>query len=131
MLYASTQETPKVKYTWKVKNEKFEADLDIAEFIDVKGWKALGNKLGDFKALTVKSLETAKPEKKAAIKPAPPVEEEEMEDEMPVEKAKAAAPEKKKPAAGKAEETDSPEKKYGPGDSIDFDIEDNGQVKLF
>ncbi len=131
LLYASTQETPKVKYTWKVKNEKFEADLDIAEFIDVKGWKALGNKLGDFKALTVKSLETAKPEKKAAIKPAPPVEEEEMEDEMPVEKAKAAAPEKKKPAAEKAEETDSPEKKYGPGDSIDFDIEDNGQVKLF
>ncbi|HMQ61178.1 MAG TPA: DNA gyrase/topoisomerase IV subunit A [Flavilitoribacter sp.] len=131
LLYASTQETPKVKYTWKVKNEKFEADLDIAEFIDVKGWKALGNKLGDFKALTVKSLETAKPEKKAAIKPAPPVEEEEMEDEMPVEKTKAAAPEKKKPAAEKAEETDSPEKKYGPGDSIDFDIEDNGQVKLF
>ena len=31
----------------------------------------------------------------------------------------------------KSTETDSPEKKYGPGDSIDFDIEDNGQVKLF
>ncbi len=132
LLFASTQEAPKVKYAWKVKNEKFEADLDIAAFMDIKGWKALGNKLSDQKVLTVKALETAQPEKKTKPKAAAPVEEEEEPEEViKVEKIDPAPEEKKKTPGPKPKGSKKQVEKFGPGDSIDFDIEDNGQVKLF
>ncbi len=49
LFYATTDEDPAVKYSYKEKKEKIEEILDIAEFIDVKGWKALGNKVCDGK----------------------------------------------------------------------------------
>ena len=45
LFYATTDEDPSVQYSYKDKKEKIEEILDIAEFIDVKGWKALGNKV--------------------------------------------------------------------------------------
>ncbi len=92
LLYASIDETPKVKYSYRMKNEKFEEEVDIAEFIDVKGWKAIGNKLTEAKATSIKEVETPKPKAKT-------------KKDLP-DKLKA-------------------------GDSIDFDMEDNGQTKLF
>lgn len=63
LYYASTHPTPKVKYSYKTGGEKKEEVLDFAEFIDVKGWKALGNRLIDHKILKVTQIhESIKPE---------------------------------------------------------------------
>lgn len=94
LLYASTEEVDQLIYSYRTKDGKVDENLDIAEFMDTKGWKALGNKLTDYKVSTVKEV---KKEKKT---PTP----------------KTAADQKDKLQAG---------------DSIDFDLEDNGQTKLF
>ena len=49
-------DNPTIEYSFKAKNKKEVAQLDFASFIDVKGWKALGNKLMDYKVLTSKLL---------------------------------------------------------------------------
>ena len=72
LYFASTSENPVVKYSYKAKNEKQELELDLAEFIDVKGWRALGNKLGEFKVLKIgemRGTETsaASPKKKGSL----------------------------------------------------------------
>ena len=45
LYFASMKKNPVIKYSVKVKNIKEEYELRIADFIDVKGWKALGNRL--------------------------------------------------------------------------------------
>lgn len=54
LYFASSQEVPVVDYVFKQGGNKEEITLNLAEFIDVKGWKAIGNKLGEFKLLSVK-----------------------------------------------------------------------------
>ncbi len=95
LYFASVHEKPKLNYSYRVKGGKEEGTVDLAEFIDVKGWKALGNKLIDKKISSFKDL-TPKPPK---LDP------------------KAAAKAKKD--------------KLSAGDSIDFDVEGNGQTKMF
>jgi topoisomerase-4 subunit A len=60
LYYASLSEQPKLKYSYKANRKKVEDVLDINDFIDVKGYKALGNKLGEFKVLKVEELEAEK-----------------------------------------------------------------------
>ena len=95
LYFASVHENPKLSYAYRVKGGKEEGTVNLADFIDVKGWKALGNKLIDKKISSFKDL-TPKP---------PKVEQ------------KAAA----KATKGK----------LSAGDSIDFDVEGNGQTKMF
>lgn len=87
LLFASVEETPHIKYTMRVKSQRIPGELKIAEFIDVKGWRAIGNKLSDQKLTGVKEVKPPKKDQKS-------------------EKLKA-------------------------GDSIDFDVEQNGQTKMF
>ncbi|MEM7106313.1 MAG: DNA gyrase/topoisomerase IV subunit A [Bacteroidota bacterium] len=54
LLFVSTDKKPIVSYKVKTKKGTKEHQVNMAEFIEVKGWKALGNKLGDFKAMSVK-----------------------------------------------------------------------------
>jgi topoisomerase-4 subunit A len=49
LYFASISKNPKVNYTYRADNTTHEKELEINSFIDVKGWKALGNKLGEFK----------------------------------------------------------------------------------
>lgn len=53
---ATTSEYPTVNYTFKKDKELHEYELELAGFIDVKGMKAIGNKLGDFKILKITEL---------------------------------------------------------------------------
>ncbi len=53
LYYASAHPNPIIKYSYKTGGEKQEGTLDFAEYIDVKGWKALGNRLIDHKILKV------------------------------------------------------------------------------
>jgi len=67
LLYASTKDKPIIKYSYREKNNKIETELNIPKFIDVKGWKAMGNKLVDQKITGVKDV-TPKPKTKSASK---------------------------------------------------------------
>lgn len=66
LLYISTKPTPHISYAVKVKNKRMEGEVNLAEFMDVKGWKAIGNKLSDQKLTSVRELE---PEKSAEPEP--------------------------------------------------------------
>ncbi len=59
LLFASIKDNPRIKYSMKVKSKKIEGEINIAEFIEVKGWKALGNKLSDQKLSGVREVETS------------------------------------------------------------------------
>ncbi len=62
LLFVSTKENPKISYTYKLKSQKMEGEIGLADFIDVKGWRALGNKLSDQKLGKVQEIETEEPE---------------------------------------------------------------------
>jgi topoisomerase-4 subunit A len=90
LLFASTEPNPKANYTMKIDGKNMTGVLDFAEFIDVKGWKALGNKLADGKVTGVKEV----------------IEKKEHPKSKEEDKLKA-------------------------GDTVDFDLDDKGQAKLF
>ncbi|MDX1939085.1 MAG: DNA gyrase/topoisomerase IV subunit A [Saprospiraceae bacterium] len=91
LLFASTKTEPRVRYSVKLKNKKMDGEVNLAEFIDVKGWKAIGNRLSDQKLTSIKEL-----------------------SEEEIAKSKIELPDK-----------------LHAGDSIEFDVENNGQGKLF
>ena len=78
LYYASVHPKPEVEVAYRVKRAKETQVVQLASFIDVKGWKALGNKLHDGKLISVKELnapfapsveaEEAAAAKKAAVK---------------------------------------------------------------
>lgn len=77
LFFATAAHPPIVKYTYKADGEKQEVELNLAEFIDVKGWKAMGNKLGEYKVLSAKLL---KPAVEAQIENVEDEVEEDIED---------------------------------------------------
>ncbi len=56
MYFASTSPNAVIKYSYRQNREKIEEELNLVEFVSVKGWKALGNKLGEFKILKIEDL---------------------------------------------------------------------------
>lgn len=99
LFFATLEDPAIVKFSYKKNNSKVEEILDLNEFIDVKGWKALGNKLGEFKVL--KATEVSAKEKN----------QKKDSDNTP-----ASSPDKKsKEKDGKS--------KLSPGDSIEFDFD--------
>ena len=57
MLFVSVKPNPRISYAMKLGSKKVDGgEVSLSEFIDVKGWKALGNKLIDQKALDVKEV---------------------------------------------------------------------------
>ncbi len=116
LYFASLDEEPIITYSYKKDNKKQEEELSLVDFIDIKGWKALGNKLGDFKILKVtKVIEES---------------QEETEDEPEVKnientKTKNVTNKKNKSLKNKSNNKKSPTKgKSGlkPGDTIEFDF---------
>jgi len=62
LYFASMQKSPLIRYSYTIGKTKEEKEVSLAEFIDVKGWKALGNKLIDAKLLKVEKLISEQPE---------------------------------------------------------------------
>ena len=56
LYFASMQKSPLIRYSYTIGKTKEEKEVSLTEFIDVKGWKALGNKLIDAKLLKVEKL---------------------------------------------------------------------------
>ena len=57
LLFASMEENPIIQYDYKDKKKAETFELSIADFIEVKGWKALGNKLEDKRITKVRMVE--------------------------------------------------------------------------
>ncbi|MCB0703829.1 MAG: DNA gyrase/topoisomerase IV subunit A [Saprospiraceae bacterium] len=87
LLYASVKPNPEISYNIKVKSKKLEGQINLAEFISVKGWKAAGNKLSDQKLSGIKEIDPSQQQKGSGT--------------------------------------------VKPGDTIDFDLDNNGQTKMF
>ena len=62
MLFASVKPNPRVQYSMKIGSKKMDGEVSLADFIDVKGWKALGNRLSDQKLTGVKEIISKEPE---------------------------------------------------------------------
>ena len=62
LYFASLDEDPTVEYGYMSQRQKISEVVQPAEFIEVKGWKALGNKLVDKKLISIK--EQARTEEK-------------------------------------------------------------------
>ena len=57
LYYATIEEGVVLQYVFRSKNKKIDSELDLDAFIDVKGWKALGNRLIDRKLVFVQRLD--------------------------------------------------------------------------
>lgn len=79
LYFATLSKLPKIEYGIREKGAKVTETIDLAEFIDVKGWKAMGNKLGEFKIISVKDL-TVKTVEKAAEKATKKVDEQKKQN---------------------------------------------------
>lgn len=86
LLFASVKDEPRVQYTMKVNSKSIRGEINLPEFVGVKGWKSIGNKLSDQRLTGVKEVVVEEPE---------------------------------------------PNEKLQAGDSIEFDVKDEGQGKLF
>jgi len=54
LFFVSVKPKPAILYEVKEKSGKVECNLNIVDFIDVKGWKALGNKLAESRIMNVR-----------------------------------------------------------------------------
>ena len=125
LLFASVRPNPRIKYSIKVKGKAMPGEISLGDFMDVKGWKAVGNKLSDTLLSSVKEIETGKPAGPEAEilqgnlfgepEPVEPVHKtREHEAKGKDSTAKEKAPKKDDPAPG-------PKQSYKPGDTIEFD----------
>ena len=85
-------------------------EVDLEEFIDIKGWKAMGNKLGEFKVTGVEDLTIYE------VLSTDDVEEEGSKDENPVQVDLFSSTDSETQAK------DSSGDKFVPGDEIDLDV---------
>lgn len=56
LYFVSLAKTPVATFKIKNKSGVTEEEVNLTEFIDVKGWKSLGNKLTDYKPVSVKDI---------------------------------------------------------------------------
>ncbi|MFN6945589.1 MAG: DNA gyrase/topoisomerase IV subunit A [Cytophagaceae bacterium] len=139
LLFASVLPKPKVKLDF-VKGKYItepSIEVQIDEFIDVKGWKAVGNKLTNNKIKAIIPLEIEKEETEASEEAADEPEEKTEEIKLLVEKKPKEA---SLGAEDKKQEKDTEEKasdSYDVGSSIDLEIKpkkhtgDKDQLGLF
>ncbi len=107
MLFVSVGDNPRIKYTMKLNGKPMTGELSLGDFMDVKGWKAVGNKLSDQLLTGVKEVA---PAPKAIPAPEPeeaaPVQDVQQVNLFGEVEAPTAAPGSKQ--------------KFKPGDTIDL-----------
>jgi len=141
LYFASILNKPHITYSFRSGKVTHEKEIDIEKFIDVKGWKALGNKIGEFK-ITKVHVKESEAKGKAAATAKLKEEDENIEDELKVQesvkekkvpqepkaKAKKATPKVRKKTEGKAspkkpdDDKEDDEDNYNVGDTIEFDF---------
>ncbi len=67
LYYATADPDPILKYAYRVKRDKVEEEIYLADFIDVKGWRSIGNKLIDTKLTSAKGVHEPPPREKVKV----------------------------------------------------------------
>jgi topoisomerase-4 subunit A len=115
ILFCSVKENPRIKYTIKIKGKPMTGEVSISDFMEVKGWKAVGNRLSDQALTAVKEIEME--ESKLLPKAEPTAMKQTSlfgEEETP----SPAEPQ----SDNKTDTTEAEDKKtYRAGDTIEFD----------
>jgi topoisomerase-4 subunit A len=132
LYFASMQKSPLIRCSYNVGKTKEEKEVSLAEFIDVKGWKALGNKLIDAKLLKVEKLISEQPEDDSIQENMSDAVNESFIDDNNAENnpAPKIIPDLKLPSENdkptdktdKPKEGDKDKPGYKPGDTIEFDF---------
>ncbi len=108
MLFVSVKENPRIKYTLKIKGKPMTGEVSLGEFMEPKGWKAVGNRLSDQILTAIKEIEVS--ESKLLPKVAPD------EESVPQQASLFDIPEDIKPPVQSEDK-----KTFKAGDTIDFD----------
>ncbi len=107
LLFASTKPSPHIRYSLKAKGKVLDGQISLCDFVDVKGWKAMGNKLSDTLLSDIQEINgAALPADDAHTPPAEPLARQTSLFEAPVETLSSAHREKKI---------------YKAGDTVEFD----------
>lgn len=104
MLFASLKPNPRIHYSIRVKGKAMPGELSLGDFMDVKGWKAVGNKLSDALLSSVKEVEAPAPGKTAPAAEEPPLQGNLFGEPEPMSSTTAEA-----------------KKTFKAGDTIEFD----------
>ncbi|MGB4839540.1 MAG: DNA gyrase/topoisomerase IV subunit A [Saprospiraceae bacterium] len=123
LYFASMDKSPVVRCQYNLGKTKESKEVSLTEFIDVKGWKAMGNRFIDSKLIKVEKLESDDAEAEETKE----INNEDKSDEL---KTTANKPETPLPSGRDetktdADKPDSPNKNkpgYKPGDTIEFDF---------
>ena len=124
LLFASVAENPRIKYTIKLKGKPMTGELTLGDFMDPKGWKAVGNKLSDQLLTGIKEIPN--PVVEAAKPVAPEVAEvHEAQQATLFGEMEPVAPKKAEPKKHDTPKKEGPKqpegKTFKPGDMIEFD----------
>ncbi|MCC6459025.1 MAG: DNA gyrase/topoisomerase IV subunit A [Saprospiraceae bacterium] len=129
LLFASIKPNPRIKYSIKVKGKSLPGEIGLGDFMDIKGWKAVGNKLSDSLLSSVKELEADEKPSVAVVAPVVEKTEEHPVDTSILQGNLFGEPEPVAPVVKhKKPEDDAPpakdqasKKVYKAGDTIEFD----------
>lgn len=113
LYFATTAPGPEVKFSYKSGGTKQEESLNLQEFIDVKGWKALGNKVGDFKVLKIEHTNPPKIE---------PSDKKEVKEAVDTDLFSQTSPEKAQESKSIEEKSKDEAGGLKAGDIIDLDL---------
>ncbi len=127
LYFASMDKFPSIKYSYTVGKTKEEKEVELADFIDVKGWKALGNKLIDSKLLKVEKL-IPDPKENVETEVSEEVDNDQEDTDIDINPKKVSGlklpseSENLPDDKGKSKENDKDKPGYKPGDTIEFDF---------
>ena len=127
LLFASTKDQPIIRYSIREKGKAIPGEVNIGEFMDPKGWKALGNKLSDKLISAVKEIETNTSEPGSKEETPEPVKQEtpsKAQKEQPDDAVQQGSLFGGQSEDQETEDNDKPANdsdKFGPGDTIEFD----------
>jgi topoisomerase IV subunit A len=74
LLFATTRPHARVSYSMKIGSKKMDGEVNLSDFVDIKGWKAMGNRVSDQKLTSVKEIEPSESELAKAAKAAAELE---------------------------------------------------------
>ncbi|HAD14833.1 MAG TPA: DNA gyrase/topoisomerase IV subunit A [Saprospirales bacterium] len=116
LLFASVKDNPRIKYTLKINGKPMTGEVALGDFMDVKGWKAVGNRLSDQLLSNVKEIEPGESKILSRNEPPPPAAT------APAQQASLFGedPAPEEPEAIQPPETGD-KKTYKAGDTIEFD----------
>jgi topoisomerase IV subunit A len=117
LLLATTHPEPLITYKLSSKSGEKSESVSLNEFIDVKGWKALGNRLSDKMIAELKNIS--------------PAEKEDLDEEVVATVDTLPEGEEQVTEADPESLEEKPTDTFKTGDSIEFDIGPDGQTKLF